>query len=92
MDGVNGQSGFYQLNWGVPGPGPHFASIASVPTGDKQLRLTGPVGQRYRIETSADFGGWSNWLRLTNLTGTLQFTDPASNSAARRYYRAVLVP
>ena len=92
VDGVNGQSGFYTLNWGPPGPGPRFESIARLAGGDKRLQLTGLVGQRYRIETSADFSAWSNWLRLTNLTGTLQFIDPASNNAARRYYRAVLAP
>ena len=92
VDGVNGQSGFYKLNWGPPGPGPQFESIARLAGGDKQIQLTGSVGQRYHIETSADFRAWSNWLRLTNLTGTLQFIDPVSSNAARRYYRAVLAP
>ena len=92
VDGVNGQSGFYALNWGPPGPGPQFESIERLAGDDHRLQLTGRAGQRYRIETSADFGAWSNWLRLTNLTGTLHFIDPASNNAARRYYRAVLVP
>ena len=92
VDGVNGQCGFVRLNWGAPSSGPRFNSIVRLPGGDKQLQLTGQIGQQYRIETSSDLAGWSNWLRLTNLSGSLQFTDPASNNAPQRFYRAVVTP
>jgi hypothetical protein len=92
VDGVNGQCGFVRLNWGAPSSGPRFNSIVRLPSGDKQLQLIGQIGQQYRIQTSSDLAGWSDWLRVTNLTGALQFTDPASNNAARRFYRAVVTP
>lgn len=92
VDGVDGQSGFYRLNWGTPGPGPRFHSLRRLPSGDKEIELWGLIGDRYRIETTGDFGTWTNWMRATNLTGRLQFIDPVVNDSPRRFYRAVLVP
>jgi hypothetical protein len=92
VDGADGRSGFYKLSWGPAGPGPRFDSIVRLADGGKLLQLSGRAGETYAVETSVDFNTWSNWLRLTNLTGTLQILDPAPNNAARRYYRAVLVP
>jgi hypothetical protein len=92
VDGVEGQSGFYRLNWGTPGPGPRFHSLRQLPSGDKEIELWGLIGDRYRIETAGDFGTWTNWMRATNITGRLQFIDPVANNNPRRFYRAVLVP
>jgi hypothetical protein len=92
VDGVDGQSGFYRLNWGAPGPGPRFHSLRQLASGDKEIELWGLIGDRYRIETTGDFGTWTNWMRVTNLTGRLQFLDPVTNDNPRRFYRAVLVP
>lgn len=92
VDGVQGQSGFYRLNWGAPGPGPQFHSIRRLPAGGKEIELWGLIGDRYRIETTGNFGTWTNWMRVTNLTGRLQFLDPVTNDNPRRFYRALLVP
>jgi len=92
VDGVEGQSGFFRLNWGAPGPGPQFQSIRQLASGDKEIELAGMIGDRYRVETAGDLGAWSDWLRLTNLTGRLQFIDPVTIGNPRRFYRAVLVP
>ncbi len=92
VDGVVGQSGFFRLNWGAPGPGPRFGGIRPLADGSKQLDLAGSIGDRYRIETTGDFQTWSNWMRLTNLTGRIQFIDPVNSAEPRRFYRAVLVP
>jgi len=92
VDGVDGQSGFYRLNWGAPGPGPQFHSLRQLPSGGKEIELWGLIGDRYRIETTGNFGTWTNWMRVTNLTGRLQFLDPVTNDNPRRFYRAVLVP
>lgn len=92
VDGVNGQSGFYRLNWGSPGPGPRFDAMTTLPDGSKQLELAGAIGDRYRVETAGDLQTWTNWMRLTNLTGRIQFIDPVTNDVRRRFYRAVLVP
>lgn len=61
-------------------------------SGAKQIELAGLIGDRYRVETTGDLETWSAWLRLTNLTGRLQFIDPVTNDNPRRFYRAVLVP
>jgi hypothetical protein len=92
VDGVDGQSGFYRLNWGAPGPGPRFHSLRQLPSGGKEIELWGLIGDRYRIETTGNFGTWTNWMRVTNLTGRLQFLDPVANDNPRKFYRAVLVP
>ncbi len=92
VDGLNGQSGFFRLNWGSPGPGPRFESPRSLPDGSRQLGLLGYIGDRYRVETAGDLQTWTNWMRLTNFTGRIQFIDPVTNDYRRRYYRAVLVP
>jgi hypothetical protein len=92
VDGVDGQSGFYRLNWGTPGPGPQFRSLRKLPSGAKEIELWGLIGDRYHIETTGDFGTWTNWMRVTNFTGRLQFIDPVTNDNRRRFYRAVLVP
>ena len=92
VDGVDGQSGFYRLNWGAPGPGPRFHSLSRLPSGDMELELWGLVGDRYRIETTGNFGTWTNWMQVTNFTGRLQFIDPVTKDSPRRFYRAVLVP
>lgn len=91
VDGVNGQSGFFRLNWGTP-EGPRFASLRALGDGSREVNLLGSIGDRYRIESSGDFQTWSNWFRLTNLTGRIQFIDPVNNETRRRFYRAVLVP
>jgi hypothetical protein len=92
VDGVDGQSGFYRLNWGAPGPGPRFHSLRQLPSGGKEIELWGLIGDRYRVETTGSFGTWTNWMRVTNFTGRLQFIDPVTNDNPRRFYRAVLVP
>ncbi|MBK7997586.1 MAG: hypothetical protein IPK15_02330 [Verrucomicrobia bacterium] len=92
VDGVNGQSGFYRLNWGSPGPGPSFEAMKILPDGSRQIDLAGAIGDRYRVETAGDMQTWTNWMRLTNLTGRIQFIDPVTNDSRRRFYRAVLVP
>ena len=63
-----------------------------LPDGSRQIDLAGAIGDRYRVETAGDMQTWTNWMRLTNLTGRIQFIDPVTNDARRRFYRAVLVP
>lgn len=91
VDGVNGQSGFFRLNWGTPA-GPRFESVRALGDDSREVNLLGSIGDRYRIESSGDFQTWSNWFRLTNLTGRIQFIDQVSSENRRRFYRAVLVP
>ena len=39
---------------------------------------------------SIDLKQWSPVTTVTNLTGTLEFTDPDAANQLRRFYRAVL--
>jgi hypothetical protein len=35
---------------------------------------------------------WTSLATVTNLHGTVQFTDPAATNTPSRFYRAVLAP
>ena len=41
----------------------------------------------YTIEASSDLVHWTGLTALTNLTRTLQFTDPAVANSTRSFYR-----
>ena len=41
----------------------------------------------YGIEASSDLVNWTRLTTLTNLAGTLQFSDPNATNGARRFYR-----
>jgi hypothetical protein len=56
-----------------------------------QLQLDGQVGQRYVVEYSSAFTGWTGLLTNTLTTPTYQFTVPTTNSP-QRFYRAVWSP
>ena len=45
-------------------------------------------GQRFDIETSTDLRQWQPLSTLTNLTGTLEFSDSGAAQRAARFYRA----
>ncbi len=42
------------------------------------------------VKMSIDLKQWSPMTTVTNLTGTLEFTDPEAANHSRRFYRAVL--
>ena len=42
------------------------------------------------VQASADLEQWSPVTTVTNLTGTLEFTDPDAANLMLRFYRAVL--
>ena len=44
----------------------------------------------FEIQASTDLDQWSPLTSLTNLTGTLEFTDPNAANHLQRFYRAVL--
>jgi hypothetical protein len=63
--------------------------------GGFHLQITGPPGQRVRVETASDLGPspvWEVLGTLDNPTGTVEFSDPAATGQVRRYYRAQAVP
>jgi len=44
----------------------------------------------FEVQTSTDLDQWSPLTTETNLTGTLEFTDPNAANDLRRFYRAVI--
>ncbi len=53
-----------------------------------QLKLTGTLGEQYRIEGSTNLHDWTVLTTLTNLAGTLQFNDSFPTNKTR-FYRGV---
>lgn len=47
-------------------------------------------GMAFEVQTSTDLAQWSPLTTVTNLTGTLQFTDPDAATDFRRFYRTLL--
>jgi hypothetical protein len=91
VDGVSGAAGIFTLNW-RPVTEPYFNSITLLSSNTFRLTLSGQVGQRYAVETSGYLASWAPLLRITNLTGTVQFTDTVASNIAQRFYRAILLP
>ena len=44
----------------------------------------------FEMQASIDLKQWSPVTTVTNLTGTLEFTDPDAANLMQRFYRAVL--
>jgi hypothetical protein len=62
--------------------------------GGNQFKMTisGAAGQVYHVQVSTNLANWSNVQTLTNLTGTVLFTEQVPPNTRARFYRAVLVP
>ena len=90
VDGFDGSQWTFRLNWHSQVQ-PRFVSIAPVPAG-ALVTLTGGAGDRYEVQTSTNLASWTPLFKLTNTTGTVQFTDPAVKSLSHRFYRAMLEP
>jgi hypothetical protein len=90
VDAVPGGAGVFKLNW-RPITVPQFISIQRNSDATAHLTLTGEGGAKYVIETSTNLSLWSDWLNVTNASGTTQIVDPAA-TPAQKFYRARLVP
>ena len=62
------------------------------PAGRVTLRLEGTSGRSYRVDVSEDLRAWQTVATVTNLDGTVSFTDPPSLTRPQRFYRAVFQP
>jgi hypothetical protein len=69
---------------------PYLVSAVAPANGGFALRIEGVFGRRVTMRVSPDL---SNWLTLTNFTGTnaaIYFEDRTVTNSTRRFYRAVL--
>jgi hypothetical protein len=64
-------------------------TMSNLTDGSVQLTVTGQADLRYVFEASTDLAQWTKLAVRTNLTGTVNYTPPAS-AAAQRFYRAVV--
>ena len=53
------------------------------------LRIQSWQGMAFEVQASTNLSQWSPLTTVTNLTGTLEFTDPDAANYVRRFYRAV---
>jgi hypothetical protein len=53
------------------------------------LRIQSWKGMAFEVQSSTDLEQWSSVTTVTNLTGTLEFTDPNVANDFRRFYRTV---
>ena len=53
------------------------------------LRIQSWKGMAFDVQASTDLDQWSPLTIVTNLTGTLEFTDPDALNHPRRFYRTV---
>ncbi len=54
-----------------------------------QLTVTGPPNLLYVFEGSTNLVQWTKLAVRTNVTGSVDYTDPKAGTHAQRYYRAV---
>lgn len=73
------------LNVVVPAP-PHFGTVTLEPQGI-QMTVSGPTGQEFRILASTNLINWQTLVTLTNVTGTIQYTDFNASNFTSRYYQ-----
>ncbi len=71
---------------------PTLTSPTITPGGQFQVTLQGKIGQRFQVEASTNLPVWFPLANLTNLTGTIQYTDPTPATGRGRFYRTSLLP
>jgi len=69
-----------------------FRSVERLSENSVRLTLAGNPGARYVIEASSNLISWSALATLTNLVGTVEFTDLAASQPSNLFYRAYVVP
>ena len=51
------------------------------------ISISGWLGSTFQVQASTNLSDWQSIGTLTNLTGTMQFSDPAASNLSRRFYR-----
>lgn len=73
-------------------PGPRLTNFTVLPNKQFQFVINGVPGRLHVIEATANLGPPTIWTSVTTNAispgGTFIFTDPASSSLSRRFYRA----
>lgn len=91
VDGYLGAAGSVTINVAMANP-LVLTNPQRLANGLFNFTVLGSPGQALWVEASTNLTGWSQIATVTNVTGSLEFTDPATTNSNRRYYRAVLPP
>ena len=67
-----------------------ITQVTLLPGGSIQITLAGSSGDIYRVLGSTNLLNWQTIASVTNVTGTVQFTDPGATNFNRRFYRLVM--
>ena len=83
--------GFHNLALiGSPAPRIKIANISRGQGGQVQFDISGLAGDAYRVLGSTNLHDWQTIASITNLSGSVQFTDPGAAGYSRRFYRLVM--
>src|SRR5438876_1128151 len=66
---------------------PTLGVLALLTNAQPLLSVTGTPGDKYGFEFSTNLLNWTAGVTISNLTGTVQFTDTESTNYFRRFYR-----
>jgi hypothetical protein len=67
-----------------------FSDVKYLPGGQVQITVSGLAGDVYHVLVSTNLHDWQSIASVTNLSGTMQFTDPGAAGYSRRFYRLVM--
>ena len=56
--------------------------------GSFSMLITGEAGQVYNVQTSSNLADWATVGTVTNITGSVPYTEPVPANETQRYYRA----
>jgi hypothetical protein len=60
--------------------------------GHFQVMLVGAPSQRFTVQSAEALASFVSLVTLTNVTGTVEFSDPTATNAVQRFYRTALLP
>jgi hypothetical protein len=67
-----------------------LSGVNYLPGGQVQFTVSGLAGDVYRVLGSTNLHDWQTIASVTNLSGTVQFSDPGAAGYSRRFYRLVM--
>ena len=76
----------------VPAVPVEFRSVERLSESAVRLTLAGNLGARYTIEASSNLTSWLSLVTLTNVAGTVEYTDLTASHPSNLFYRAYVVP
>ena len=71
---------------------PFMANPVLSTNGQFSATFIGYPGQVFAVECSPNFTSWTQLVRLTNTTGTLNFSQPIPTNSVGQFYRTRLIP